>query len=82
MKALLLGFAVCLLTQGCVTDTERSPGSDIPQATSCLVTCQNRHEACLERAIDATEACLCDNAFRGCVRGCGQPSGPPQNCPT
>jgi hypothetical protein len=53
-----------------------------PEAT-CLGNCRARHEACLERALgDPTSECLCDNASRACVRACGQPSGPPQICPT
>jgi hypothetical protein len=52
-----------------------------PEATSCVLNCENRHEACLERALDATQECLCNNAFHTCIRGCGQPSGSPQVCP-
>jgi hypothetical protein len=55
---------------------------DATTDSACTNTCESRYDACLLRAISATEECLCRNQHTICVRSCGSPAGGLETCPT
>ena len=51
-----------------------------PITASCASICDNRYDTCMANAQDATDACLCHNAYVRCMVPCGG-HGIIQKCP-